>query len=328
MSVSRRILLLGVGVLSLYLSSVSSCSADSSLDVVVVDESAPVYSEPSPQSKVLTQYPSSTRLTVIEPSRKGFYRVYFEAPVYGYSEGWIQGTSLRLIKLIPAEQSLLEPHSRRASLAWEATQGVRVDRIGRRVTTDLQVDSTRLDQTGFKSADQLNLNAGVRLDFQRKYPQIEYGGSVLGTLIPITKSLPDVTIRYLRLGAYVGYSLILDPAVKFSLMAEAHLSGTFTANSNLGYSPLIYPSFYPKLEFVITPKVSAWLRAWYAPMGGSFLGFTQYDRGAELRGFYRLERNRALSLSLAYRQLKFSDNNTATHFQQSSLSLSIGYSVL
>ncbi|NBU20920.1 hypothetical protein EBS43_05845 [bacterium] len=306
---------------------VSTSFADSALEVLVVAESAAVYIDPSPTSKVLTHYPASTRLTVFQPSRKGFYLVYFEAPLYGYSEGWIDGSTLKLIRMVSSEQSLVAQHARRSSLAWEAIQGMRVDRLGRRVTTNLQFDSTRLDQTSFQSSQQLNLNAALQMDFQKKYPQIEYGGSAAGTLAPVKKTLPDVKIWYLRLGAYVGYSFILDPAVKLSLMGEVDLSGTFTSNSNLGYSPLIYPLVYPKLEFVVTPKLTALIKAWYAPIGGPILGFHQYDRGGELRGFYRLERNRAVSIALLYRQLKFSDDQTFTHFQQNSLSVSIGYTV-
>ena len=311
--------------LAFFTLNLSKSFADSVLEVVVVASQAEVSVEPKASSATIISYPKGTRLLVFEPSRKGFYEAFFEEPVDGYSEGWVDHSKIRILRVVPIDLTLAAERAKRKSIAWEAEKGSKVDRLGSKVTSRLFFDLTQFRQTSFKAADQYNLNAAVNLDFQKKHPQIEYGGSVFGTLIPLGKRLPDVTIRYLRLSAYLGYTFILDPAVKFSLLGEVTYASTFTDQSNLGYSPLIYPLFYPKFEYVINPKLTTLVKAWFSPIGKTFWTFAEYDLGGELWFSFRLDPRRDLAVCLAARYLKFTDRNTATNFNQNSVSLSVGY---
>jgi hypothetical protein len=301
------------------------CFADSVIEVVVVANQAEILVEPTPQSEVITSYPKGTRLLVFEPSKKGFYSAYFEEPVYGYSEGWVDHSKIKILRVVPIDLTLAAERARRKSLAWAAEKGLKADHIGSKVTTRLFFDLTQFRQTAFHPADQLNLNAAVDLDFQKKHPSIEYGGAVFGTLLPLSKRLSEVSVRYFRLNAYLGYTFILDPAVKFSLIGDLNFAETFTDQSNLGYSPLIYPMIYPKLEYVITPKISTLVKAWFSPVGKRFWTLKEHDVGGELWFFFRLENRRNLATCLSARRMIFRDETTSTSFNQTSYSISVGY---
>jgi len=184
----------------------------------------------------------------------------------------------------------------------------------------LGVSSIVYKETGTPDFRELALTGKVsfQIAFSNEW---NLGANVFLNFMPVSASRTDITVRFFGANLRIGYALpfIRNPW-RLSLMTGLYYSQMFVTQSRFGYTPMVYPQFYPVLSRRLGTGHSLMAYSKFVPVNG--IKEAEISGGLGLTSL--LKNGHSVSTMLDYSVINFTPVRNSK-ISSSSLSLSIGY---
>ena len=282
---------------------------------LVIKDRAQIVKDPEDTSEIIGTYPEGSSLVLFYPKVNHYYAIYFKQPIKEYFRGWIHESLISISK--PFEPPFI-PYIPPDPLAYN------LEITKPHLTFRSAFTSLDYRQTQLRSFTQQSIVGILEGELPLLSDDFSLSSELSFTLFPASTSIFKINARFLRSNTQISYHIVRRRALRVSLVGGVSYLTTFIPNSAYGYKDFIFPRALPKLEFLLSQRMTLETLISYMPFINAS-GKTPHEFLYQMTLFYHLMNQTSILTTIQYSDITFPDSPSAQETSQSSFHLSMGF---
>ena len=282
---------------------------------LILKDRAPIVKNPEDTSEIIGTYPQGTSLILYYPKVNHYYAIYFKEPIKNHFRGWIHESLVSVSK--PFEPPFT-PYTPPDPLTYN------LELTRPHFTFKSAFNSLDYRQSPLRSFTQESITGVIEGELPFFSDEFSISSEFSFTLFPTSTSIFKVNARFLRSNTQIHWHIARQRTLRISLQAGVSYLTSFIPDSAYGYQNFIFPRVFPKIEFLLSQRMTIETLISYMPFIKA-AGKSPHEFLYQMTLFYHLMNQSSILTSIQYSDISFPMSSSLHETSQNTFHISFGY---